>query len=132
MSFNKSRSSAVKTNDIREEERNITEKIESFNEDEVQIIEGLVTVLETNKEMKEATKVIEVSDKFITQNIKKTNRLFYAGVTINRFGERECNIRINALKVVIAELKLTVAVIVAKVGRTKGEQIDWKKQNISV
>ena len=134
MSFNKSRSSAVKTNDIREEGRNITEKIESFNEDEVQIIEELVTVLETNKEMKEATKVIKVSDKFITQNSKKTNRLFYAGVivTINRFGERECNIRINALKVVIAELKLTVAVIVAKVGRTKGEQIDWKKQNISV
>lgn len=109
MSFNKSKSSAVKTNDIREEGRNITEKIESFNEDEVQIIEELVTVLETNKEMKEATKVIEVSDKFITQNIKKTNRLFYAGVTINRFGERECNIRINTLKVVIAELKLTVA-----------------------
>ena len=68
MSFNKSKSSAVKTDDIREEGRNITEKIESFNEDEVQIIEELVTVLETNKEMKEAMKVIKVSDKFITQN----------------------------------------------------------------
>ena len=83
----------------------------------------MVTVLETGKEMKEGSKVIKVSNKFITQSIKKTNRLFYAGVivTINRFGESKCNIRIKSLKVVIEELKLRVAAIVDKVGRTGRE-----------